>query len=485
MNYKAVFNIIGKVLLLVAALMVLPAATALIYAEYRAAVSYVSVAVLSAAIGFVLSFLKPKDSIIYAKEGLVAVALAWIAVSVIGAIPFVVSGDIPNVVDALFESVSGFTTTGATVVVVTEDLTHASLLWRALAHFVGGMGVIVFVIAVVSRSPGRSMNILRAEMPGPIVDKFVPKARDTAKILYMIYAGMTLVMTVMLLCGGMPLFDSIVHAISTAGTGGFGVKTSSIATYNDYSQWVIAVFMLLFGVNFNVYYLIIIKKFSQAVKSSELRCFLIIILVSTALIASNIYSQVGNLYTAIKNAFFQTTSYISTTGFTIADTSQWPTMSKTVLIVLMFIGGCAGSTAGGLKVSRLMIVFGKIGSELKKAVHPHKATIEKLEGKRLDEKTVTQTHSYFALYFVAFFAILLLVTFIEQFFTDFSFEANFAAVASCFNNVGPIFDNVVGYGTFANYSGLSKVLLTLAMLLGRLEIYPLLLTLAPSTWAKR
>lgn len=303
MNYKAVFNIIGKVLLLVAALMVLPAATALIYAEYRAAVSYVSVAVLSAAIGFALSFLKPKDSIIYAKEGLVAVALAWIAVSVIGAIPFVVSGDIPNVVDALFESVSGFTTTGATVVVVTEDLTHASLLWRALAHFVGGMGVIVFVIAVVSRSPGRSMNILRAEMPGPIVDKFVPKARDTAKILYMIYAGMTLVMTVMLLCGGMPLFDSIVHAISTAGTGGFGVKTSSIATYNDYSQWVIAVFMLLFGVNFNVYYLIIIKKFSQAVKSSELRCFLIIILVSTALIASNIYSQVGNLYTAIKNAF--------------------------------------------------------------------------------------------------------------------------------------------------------------------------------------
>ena len=485
MNYKAVFNIIGKALLLIAALLVLPTITALIYAEYKAAISYALAAAVSGGIGFCLSLLKPKSSIIYAKEGLVTVALVWIAVSVMGALPLYISGDIPDVINALFESVSGFTTTGATVVTVTENLSHASMLWRALEHFVGGMGVIVFVIAIVSRSPGRSMNILRAEMPGPIVDKFVPRARDTAKILYVIYIGMTALMAIMLLLGGMPVFDSIVHAFSTAGTGGFSVNTNSIAGYNDYCQWVVAAFMLLFGINFNVYYLIIIKKFSQALKSSELRCYIIIILTATAVITASIYNSVGNFYTAVKQAFFQTTSTISTTGFAITDANEWPTMAKTAIIALMFIGGCAGSTAGGLKISRLMIIFGKIGNELKKAVHPHKAAIEKLEGKRIDEKTVDQTHNYFAVYIMAFVIILFVIAFVEQFYAKFSFESVFTAVASCYNNVGPIFDNVAGAGTFANFSGISKVILAFTMLLGRLEIYPLLLTLTPSTWAKR
>ncbi|MBR1867554.1 MAG: TrkH family potassium uptake protein [Clostridia bacterium] len=483
MNYKMIFYTVGQVLIIEAALLLFPTIVALIYAELFVAFSLAITAVIAFAIGFSSRMIfKTENRVLYAKEGLIIVSLAWICVSLLGSLPFVISGEIPFFVDALFETVSGFTTTGATILIDVEKMSKGLLLWRSFTHWIGGMGVLVFVMAIVSKTPDRTMNILKAEMPGPIVDKLVPKTRDTAKILYLIYIGLTALLIVLLLVGGMPFFDSVVHALGTAGTGGFGIKNDSIAGYSPYLQWVIAVFMFLFGVNFNLYYLILIRKFKNAFSSRELWCYVVIFFSSVVLVSLNIYPLYENISEVIRISCFQVSSIITTTGYSVCDFTSWSApLAKTVLVLLMFTGACAGSTAGGLKISRVIILFKKIGNELRKVLHPRTATIVTFEGKRVDESTLNGVGTYFAVYIFSFIAILLLLSFEKTF----SFEANFTAAASCFNNIGPVFDNALGNGSFANYYVFSKIILSFAMLLGRLEIYPLLLTVAPTTWLKK
>ncbi|MBO7187622.1 MAG: TrkH family potassium uptake protein, partial [Clostridia bacterium] len=352
MNYKMVFNTVGKVLKVEAVLMVLPIIVSLIYTEWVALTAFLITALLTLILGLLFTLLlKPKNDFLFAKEGLVTVALTWISVSLLGSLPFFISKEIPNFIDALFETVSGFTTTGASILTDVTTLSHSMLFWRSFTHWIGGMGVLVFILAITSKTTDRSIHILRAEMPGPIVDKFVPKTKDTTFILYLIYSAITLVLIVMLLCGGMPLFESIVHAFGTAGTGGFGVKADSIAGYSNYIQWVIAIFMLLFGINFNLYYLLIIGKIGGFFKSRELWIYLFVTIFGALIITSNIYSWYGNFNDAFRNSVFQTSSIITTTGYATADFTTWPALSQSILVILMFVGACAGSTAGGFKLS--------------------------------------------------------------------------------------------------------------------------------------
>ncbi len=484
MNRKMIFYTIGQVLLLEAALLLIPLVVSLLYLEWLGALSFLITAAAAFGIGFLLTkLLKNHSRLIYAREGLIIVALAWITLSVVGAFPFVISGVIPSYIDALFETVSGFTTTGATILEeVGGSMGKGLFFWRGFTHWIGGMGVLVFVMAIISRSPDRSMNILKAEMPGPIVDKLVPKAKDTAKILYLIYIGLTVLLAVLLLFGGMSVYDSVVHALATAGTGGFSPNSDSIGSYSPYCQWVIAVFMALFGVNFNIFYLILIRKWRTAFGSGELWTYIIVLLASAALVTYSIYPTFQNANDAIRNAFFHTASVMSTTGFTIAPFTEWNApLAKAIFITLMFVGGCAGSTAGGIKLTRLIILFKKAGNEFRRTLHPRTATVVRFEGKRMDEETLNGVGSYLAIYIVVFAIIVLLLS-IEK---GFSFETNFTAAASCFNNIGPVYGNIAANGSFANYSWFSKLVLTFAMLVGRLELYPMLLMLMPQTWAKK
>ena len=483
MNYKMIFRTVGQVLLLEAALLLAPVTVSLIYSEWMGALSLVISAVISAVIGFALWKVFGKcDPAIYARDGLVIVSFAWIAVSLIGALPFVMSGAIPSYIDAFFETVSGFTTTGATILTGEgiEGMAKGLLFWRSFTHWIGGMGVLVFVMALVSRAPDRSMNILRAEMPGPIVDKLVPRARDTAKLLYIMYIGLTVLLVVLLCLGGMPLYEALVHAFGTAGTGGFSVNADSIGVYNHYIQWVIAIFMLIFGVNFNLYYLLILRRVKDFFKSRELWAYLGIFIACVAIVSYSIFPLCENFSEVFRQAFFHVSSVMTTTGYTASDFTSWSApLAKTVFILLMFIGSCAGSTAGGFKVTRIVILFKKIGNELKRTLHPHTANVVKFEGKRVDDATIEGVGNYLAVYIVSFIVIVLLLSFEK----GFSFEANFTAAASCFNNIGPVYG--VAGGCFKDHSVFSKIVLSLAMLFGRLEIYPLLLTLNPFTWIKK
>ena len=492
MNYRMIFSTTGKVIVAIGLLLVLPLVVAFIYGEWRCAMAF-GITIGGALLigGLLVKLLQPKNMVFFSKEGFITVAICWIAASLVGAVPFMISGEIPTFADAVFEIVSGLTTTGASVVPTVENLSRSVLFWRSFSHWIGGMGVIVFVMAVTSRAPDRSMHILRAEMPGPIVDKLVPRSKDTAKILYLIYMGMTIALIIALLLCGMPLFDSMVHAFGTAGTGGFGIKSDSIAGYSKAAQWVITVGMFLFGVNFNLYYLILIKKFKSAIRSQELWVYSGLVVGSTFIIAFNILNLCSNFAEALRLSAFQVCSIISTTGYSTTNFDLWPSLSKTILLLLMFSGGCAGSTAGGIKVSRLVIMWRTVKRDLKKALHPRTTSVVKFEGRRVDEDTISGVSNYFLIYAFLFIIILLLLSldpycgFIQKNTFLSVFEANFTATLTCFNNVGPGF-GVVGpmYG-FANYSWFSKIVLSFAMLLGRLEIYPLLLTIIPSTWIKK
>lgn len=481
MNYKMVFGTVGKVVLIEAGLLLLPLVTSLIYEEWWTAVSFgITVLIALGVYGLSKLLCTTKNTLIFSKEGLVTVALAWLVMSVIGCLPFVISGDIPNFVDALFEMISGFTTTGASILSDVEALSHGTLLWRSFSHWVGGMGILVFVMAITNKSTDRSIHILRAEMPGPTVDKLVPRARDTAKILYLIYMVLTVVLAVLLLFGGMPLFDSLLHAFGTAGTGGFGIKNNSLAGYNNYCQWVIAIFMFIFGINFNLFYLIILGKIKDVFKSGELWAYFVIVFSAVVVITINIFSICADFSEALRLSFFQVTTIISTSGFSTANFDVWPTLSKTVMFALMFIGGCAGSTAGGFKVSRVVILGKTVNRELKRVLHPRNSSVIKFNGKRVEETTVNGVLSYLAIYVACIVAILLLISF-----EPFNLETNLSAAVSCFNNVGPGFGAVGPICNYSGYSVFSKIVLSLAMLLGRLEVYPLLLTLLPSTWIKK
>ena len=480
MNRRMILNTVGLMLKVEAALLLLPAIAALIYGE-SCLWSILISAAISLAAGFALTLLsRPKSQVIYAREGFITVALAWVAVSAVGALPFYISREIPSYIDAFFETVSGFTTTGASILLNVEVMSRGLLFWRSFTHWVGGMGVLVFVMALVPSVTDRSIHIMRAEMPGPVVGKLMPRARDTASILYKIYVGMTLLQIILMWIGGMPLFESIVHAFGTAGTGGFGVKADSIAGYSPYLQWVITVFMLLFGINFNLYYLLLIRRFRAAAQSSECWYYLGIVGVCIALITVNILPMYANFREALRLSAFQVASIVTTTGYATADFNLWPQFSKAILLLLMIMGACAGSTGGGLKVSRAVMLFKMVGKEIRHLLHPRSVNSVRFEGKQVDGATLKGVSSYFALYIICILAICLILSL-----EPFDLETNLSATLACFNNIGPGLAAVGPASNYAAYSPLSKLVLSLAMLLGRLEIYPLLLTLIPTTWIRK
>ena len=474
---------VGRILQIEALLFLPSLACALVYREWNTALSFAAAAAIAAVLGTLMTVAKRSriPSRIYAREGFVIVGLAWLAMSAVGALPFVITGAVPSYIDAFFETVSGFTTTGASILTNVEGMSHGLLFWRSFTHWVGGMGVLVFVMAILpTEGGGRSIHIMRAEMPGPIVGKLVPKIRDTAMILYLIYIAMSVLEVVLLLCGGMSFFDSVVHTFGTAGTGGFGIKADSLTSYSPYCQWVIAVFMFLFGVNFNVYYLLILGKLKSVFKSSEMWCYTAVAVAATALISVNIYSIYQNVGDSLRLAAFQVSSVMTTTGYATADFNLWPDFSKALLVLLMFIGASAGSTGGGIKVSRVMLMFKLARRELKRLVHPRSVSVVKLEGKKVEEQTLSNTAVYLLVYALLFFGFFLLVSI-----DNLDFESTFTAVAACFNNIGPGLASVGPAANYAHLSDFSKIVLSASMLFGRLEIFPVLVAFSLSTWKKK
>lgn len=481
MNYRMVVFVLGRIFLVEAAMLLLPMICSAIYGEWYMLPAFLLPAVILLLLGLAASLRTPKNTTIYARDGLAIVALVWVLMSAFGALPFVISGEIPAFADAFFEMVSGFTTTGSTILNDVEALSHGALFWRSFSHWVGGMGVLVFAMAVLPMTDGRAMHLMRAEVPGPTCGKLSSKLSDSAKILYGIYFAMTALEVALLCAGGMSLYDSLIHSFGTAGTGGFSNRALSIGAYqNPYFEWVIGIFMLLFGVNFNLYYFILMRHFREAFGSEELRAYLGIVLFSTVTIAANILSMVGSVGEAVRTAFFQVSSIITTTGYGTTDFNLWPTYSRILLLVLMFVGGCAGSTAGGLKVSRVIIFFKAARQDLNKMLHTHAVTAIRFESKPLDEKTLQGVHNYFNVYMLLIMLSTVLVSL-----DGFDMITTFTAVITCLNNVGPGMEIVGPMGNFSQFSAPVKYLLSFDMLAGRLELYPMLALFAPRLWRRR
>ena len=480
MNYRVICFAIGRILLVEAALLLLPMAVGLGYGE--SSIPFLIPMALLLLCGGLLSFRKPSQTALYARDGLAVVALAWIAMSIFGGLPFYISGDIPRFVDCIFETVSGFTTTGATILTEVESLHRGILFWRSFTHWVGGMGVLVFVMAILPMGgDGHGMHMLRAEMPGPAPGKLVSRMSDTAKILYGIYLVMTIIEILLLVAGGMPLFDSCIHSFGSAGTGGFSCRNLSVGAYNNpYFDIVIGIFMLLFGVNFNLYYFLLVRKFREVFRSEELWAYVIIVAVAVGAITLDIVHLYDSVSTSLRHAFFQVSSIMTTTGYAMVDFNTWPTFSKAILVALMFIGGCAGSTAGGLKVARVVILEKVSVSEMRRMLHPNAVSAVRFEGKPLNERSIQGVHLFFAVYMAIFVVSCLLVS-LEQM----DLVTVFTAVATCINNVGPGLEIVGPMGNFSSFSPLSKLLLSFDMLVGRLEVFPMLLLFAPSIWKRR
>ena len=478
MNYRMIGFVIGRILWTEAALLSLPALAALLYRE--SAFPFLIPALLLLLAGLPLRA-RPKQTALYARDGFAVVALAWLLMSAFGALPFVISGYIPNFIDAFFETVSGFTTTGATFFTAVEPLGQGVLFWRSFTHWIGGMGVLVFVMAVLPMTDGHGMHLLRAEMPGPSVGKLVSRMSDTAKILYGIYLVMTLVEIVLLLLGGMPLFDACIHSFGSAGTGGFSNKDLSVGAYDSaYFDVVIGVFMLLFGVNFNLYYFLLVRRFRDVFRSEELWAYLAIVGSAVAAIAADTYHLYGSAIRSLRYSFFQVSSIITTTGYATADFELWPTFSKGILVVLMFIGACAGSTGGGIKVARIVILAKTSWGDMRKMLHPNAVTTTRFEGKALTDKHIRSVHLFITVYLLVFTASFLLLS-LEQF----DLITTFTALTACINNIGPGLGAVGPTGNFSQFSWASKLLLSFDMLVGRLEIFPMLLLFAPSIWKRR
>ena len=481
MNYRMVVFVLGRIFLVEAAMMLLPMVCSAIYGEWYMLPAFLLPAVILLLLGLAASLRTPKNTTIYARDGLAIVALVWVLMSAFAALPFVISGEIPAFADAFFEMVSGFTTTGSTILNDVEALSRGALFWRSFSHWVGGMGVLVFAMAVLPMTDGRAMHLMRAEVPGPTCGKLSSKLSDSAKILYGIYFAMTALEVVFLCAGGMSLYESLIHSFGTAGTGGFSNRGLSIGAYqNPYFEWVIGIFMLLFGVNFNLYYFILMRHFREAFGSEELRAYLGIVLFSTVTIAANILSMVGSVGEAVRTAFFQVSSIITTTGYATADFNLWPTYSRILLLLLMFMGGCAGSTAGGLKMSRIIIFFKAARQDLNKMLHTHAVTTIRFEGKPLDEKTLQGVHNYFNVYMLLIMLSTVLVSL-----DGFDLTTTFTAVITCINNVGPGMEMVGPMGNFSQFSDPVKYLLSFDMLAGRLELYPMLALFAPRLWRRR
>ena len=478
MNYRMIAFTVGRILLVEAALLLLPLAVALGYDE--STTPFAAPIILLLAAGVLLSGSKPRQTVLYARDGFAVVALAWLLMSAFGALPFVISGDIPNYVDAFFETVSGFTTTGATLLKDVESLSRSGLLWRSFTHWVGGMGVLVFVMAVIPMTDARGMHLLRAEMPGPTAGKLVSRMSDTAKILYGIYFAMTVVLTILLLLGGMNLYDAAIHAFGTAGTGGFSNRAASVGAYNSlYLEVVIGIFMLLFGINFNLYYFLLVRRFRDVFRSEELQVYLGVVVAAVALITLDITRVYGTVGPALRSAFFQVASVITTTGYATADFNLWPSFSQGVILILMFIGGCAGSTGGGFKVVRVVTLIKSSINDLKRMLHPNAVLTVRVEGKPLSDRGVRRVQTYLALY-----TMLVAASFLLLCLEGFDLITTFTAVFTCINNVGPGLGMVGPSGNFAAFSVGGKLLLAFDMLVGRLEIFPMILLFAPSIWKR-
>ena len=471
MNFRMIGQVIGRVLCIEAALMLLPMVAALAYGETPA--PFLITIAVTGGIGLVMWRVRAKSGGMTARDGFLIVGLSWIAMSLFGALLFVLTGDIPNYVDALFETISGLTTTGASVVTAPEEMTRGGMFWRLFTHWIGGMGILVFVLAVLPMSGNRSMHIMRAEVPGPTVGKLVPRIRKTASILYLLYIALTLVEMVLLIAGGMSFYDALLHAFATAGTGGLSTRALSIGYYNSaYIDIVVGVFMILFGVNFSLYYLILLGNIRTALRNEELRWYLGVIAFAVITIAFDIRNLYGGVGHALRYSFFQVTSIISTTGFATADFNLWPEYSKFLLVLLMFVGGCAGSTAGGLKLSRVMLLFKSCTIEVKKMLRPRCVENVRLDG----------NHRCRFLCLHDFYIIILLIAGLIVSLDGLDFTTNFTAALSCLSNVGPGLSLVGPTGSFSIFSPLSKIVLMICMLLGRLEIFPLLLLFVPFTW---
>ena len=479
MNYAMIRYIIGWILNFEAAFMSPSFVVGLIYRE-KSAWAIFATMLLCLVIGVPMVLLKrPKQAVFYAKDGFVSVGLSWVVLSVMGALPFVISGSIPHPVDALFETVSGFTTTGSSILSDVEALPKCMLFWRSFTHWVGGMGVLVFMLTILPMSGGYHMNLMRAESPGPSVERFVPTVKSTAKILYGIYICLSLLELLLLLVGKMPMFDALTLTFGTAGTGGFGIKNDSIGSYTTYQQTVITIFMILFGVNFNVYFLFLLKKIRQGLKNEELRAYLGIILGAILLITVNIAGKFGNPFLAFHHAAFQVGSIITTTGYSTVDFNTWPTFSKTVLVLLMLIGASAGSTGGGIKVSRIVILAKSVKKELKQYLHPHSISKIKMDGKPVEHEVVRSINVFLIAYLLIYAVSMLIVSL-----DNFDFTTTFTSVAATINNIGPGLDLVGPAANFGILSVPSKLVLIFDMLAGRLESFPLLLLVEPDTWSK-
>ncbi|MGN1032370.1 MAG: TrkH family potassium uptake protein [Intestinibacter sp.] len=471
MNRRMILRTLGNILIFEGIIMALPLIVSLIYREHTAAYFLITIAI-TLAIGYFLANLKTDNKQIYAKEGFIIVALSWIFVSLVGALPFYMSREIPSFIDAFFETVSGFTTTGSSILNDIESLSKGMLFWRCFTHWIGGMGVLVFVLAFLPHSEGQNMFLMKAEVPGPVVGKLVSKVKMTARILYAIYAVLTLIEIVFLLIGGMPLYDSIVHAFSTAGTGGYSIKNSSIAYYDSYYiDMVITVFMLLFGVNFNLYYLLILKDIKQILKSEELKCYLLIVVCFTAVITINTLGVYGSVTESFRYSFFQVATIITTTGFVTTDFNLWPALSQILILLLMIIGACAGSTGGGMKISRVMILIKSAKSSIKKMISPRSINTIKMEGKVVDKQVLDFAYSYFVVYAIILLGSMLLVSL-----ENLDLITIITAPLTCLGNVGPGLGEIVGpVGNFSSLSNFSKLVLTFDMLAGRLELFPMIM----------
>lgn len=472
--------VLGKMLGVEALVLCIPAAVSLIYGETSDMAAFGITSAVLCVFFLLFGRKKPENGRIYGKDGLVIVAAAWILWSVFGALPFYLSREIPSYVDALFETVSGFTTTGSTILTDIEALSYGMNFWRCLTHWIGGMGVLVFVMVVTSLDDKSSMHLMRAEVPGPEADKLVPKARETAKLLYAMYLALTVAEIIFLLAGGMNLYDSIIHSFSTAGTGGFANHNSSVAYYDSaYIDGVITVFMILFGINFNMYFLLLIKDVKSVWKNEEVRAYLGIIVAATLVITCNVLSIYKEPLKAFRYSIFQVASIITTTGFATADFNLWPELSKCILLLIMVIGACAGSTGGGVKVSRFLILWKSILKQVKGMLHPKLVNVVKVNGKKISNETLQGVYAYFSAYVFVFGISVLLVAL-----DNFDFATTISGVLTTLSNVGPGISRVGPIENFQSFSVLSKIVFSMDMLIGRLEIFPFLMICSPSFWRK-
>lgn len=476
MNGSIIRYILGSVIKIEGAFLFLPCLVAVCFGEHEGFV-YLGMSAFCILLGTVLTWRKPSNTVFYLKEGCVSTALSWIILSLFGAVPFFITGEIPSYTDALFETVSGFTTTGASILSDVEALSHTSLFWRSFTHWIGGMGVLVFLLAVIPMTGGSHMNLMRAESPGPSVGKLVPKVKTTARILYLIYLGMTVLEIILLLAGKMPLFDSLCISFGTAGTGGFGTRNDSLASYSPYLQWVVTVFMILFGVNFNLYYLLLFRQVKKALSMEEVRCYFLVIFTSSLIIFMSLLHTTANTFKALTDACFQVASIITTTGFSTVDFQQWSETCHTVLVMIMFIGACAGSTGGGIKVSRFVILVKSLIKELVSYIHPKSIQKIKMDGKTVEHEVLRATNVFFVTFILIFSASVLAVSV-----DDFDLITNFTAVAATINNIGPGLAAVGPTCNFGIFSNFSKYVLMFDMLAGRLELFPLLILFHPAIW---